>query len=174
MRGKRRGSETDEKEKERESETRVKEGCCARGPSNRPTGCSGLRPLSSSRSALCLAREDATWGKGTWGGVGGLYYIYEALSKQSNNIDSAPRGPIDHLKERPASGPFLCFSATFICYRRAHGALILFTRALSRLRQTFYSARRSPFAFKARRMRSNRHRAAHTRFPPRELRGDHG
>jgi hypothetical protein len=140
----------------------VKEGCCARGPnqrvpSNRPTGCSGLRPLSSSRAALCLAREDATWGKGTWGGVGGLYYIYEALSKQSNNIDSAPRGPIDHLKERPASGPFLCFSATFICYRRAHGALILFTRALSTPTDFLFH---SPFAFKARRMRSNRHRAA--------------
>lgn len=43
-------------------------------------------------------------GQGHGGGVGGLYYIYEALSKQSNNIDSAPRS--DRPSQRtPSHGP---------------------------------------------------------------------
>lgn len=100
-----------------------------RVPSNRPTvGALGSdHYLFLGSSAL----RETLRGARVRGGVGGLYYIYEALSKQSNNIDSAPRS--DRPSQRtPSHGPF--YARYILRYRRAHGALILFTRALSTLR----------------------------------------
>lgn len=108
--GKQGGGKEKEKKRKRWWRARrgVKRGPYHRGPSNRLTGCPGLRPLSLRQ--FCLARGKYV-GQGHRGGIGGLYYIYEALSKQSNNIDSAPRS--DRPSRRtPSHGPPLGYVYT--------------------------------------------------------------
>lgn len=56
------------------------------------------------------------------------FIIFTRRYRSNPTILIPRRGAIDHLKERPATDPSML--STFIRYRRAHGALILFTRAL--------------------------------------------
>lgn len=129
-------------------------------PTNRPTGCPGLRPLSLLGSSVL--HEGNTRGKGIGEGLEG-FIIFTRRYRSNPTILIPRREAINHLKERPATDPR---SATFIRYRRAHGALILSTRAFSRLRDFLFC---SPLAL----MSAECDRIA-ARFPPRELRGDRG
>lgn len=118
-----------------------------RVPSNRPTGCPRLRPLSLLGQLCEMLREARARGE-----VGRLYYIYEALSKQSNNIDSAPRS--DRPSQRtPSHDPL-------------YARYVYTLPAGSRRPYSFHSETlfRSPFAFNARRMRPIESPRAHV-FP---------
>lgn len=152
-RGRRRGRKTGwEGERRRKSENDVVErdegkeglGSYHRGPLQW-TGCPGLRPLSLLGS---LARGKYV-GQGHRGGIGGLYYIYEALSKQSNNIDSAPRS--DRPSRRtPSHGPPLGYVYTLPEGLRRPYSFHSCVLSTPRLFISF------AFRFNARRMRSNR------------------
>lgn len=110
---------------------------------------------------FCLTRGN-TWDKGTGEGLEG-FIIFTRRYRSNPTILIPRREAIVHFKERPTTDPR---SVTFIRYRRAYGALILSTRAFSRLQDFLFC---SPFAL----MLAECDRIA-ARFPPRELRGDRG
>lgn len=141
--------------RERESENDVVErdkGEAGLGPYHRgPLQSAHRVPRASTIISLrqfCLTRGKYV-GQGHRGGIGGLYYIYEALSKQSNNIDSAPRS--DRPSQRtPSHGPPLGYVYTLPEGLRRPYSFHSCVLSTSRLFISF------AFRFNARRMRSNR------------------
>lgn len=157
-----------------ERETRAKEGCGALtnvSPPTGPLGAHGSDHYLFSGSSLPCAR-DATWGKGTgraWRALLYLRGVIEAI--QQYWFRAAERSTIS--KNAPATNPSML--ATFIRYRRARTAPLFFSLVRSWLRDffSFDFARLSPL-MPAECDRIAARARARARFPPRELRGDHG
>lgn len=120
--------------------------------------------IISLKASSALRERENTYRAGAYrGGILEGFIIFTRRYRSNPTILIPRREAIEHLEERPATDPR---SATFIRYRRAYGALILSTRAFSRLRDFLFH---SPFAL----MPAECDRIA-ARFPPRELRGDRG